>query len=79
MKTNKLKMIMTIFFTIFILCILSLTVNKNNEIFKTIHNIIASPLSYPLLENEYVRNRNIRKIRGRRKKIYYLYFDRFRI
>ena len=32
-----------------------------NEIFKTIHNIIAFPLSYPLLENEYVRNRNIRK------------------
>ena len=32
-----------------------------NEIFKTIHHIIAFPLSYPLLENEYVRNRNIRK------------------
>ena len=31
MKTNKLKMIMTIFFTIFILCILSLTVNATNE------------------------------------------------
>ena len=32
-----------------------------NIIFKTIDNIIASPLSYPLLENEYVRNRNTRK------------------
>ena len=31
MKTNKLKMIMTIFFTIFILCILSLTVNATND------------------------------------------------
>ena len=31
MKTNKLKMIMTIFFTIFILCILSLTVNATNK------------------------------------------------
>ena len=32
-----------------------------NKIFKTIDNIIAFPLSYPLLENEYVRNRNTRK------------------
>ena len=31
MKTNKLKMIMTIFFTIFILCILSLTVKATND------------------------------------------------
>ncbi len=32
-----------------------------NDLFKTIDNIIAFPLSYPLLENEYVRNRNTRK------------------
>ncbi len=32
-----------------------------NDLFKTIDNIIAFPLSYPLIENEYVRNRNTRK------------------
>ena len=43
------------------LCIFQAANDLFNEIFKTIHNIIAFPLSYPLLENEYVRNRNIRK------------------
>ena len=32
-----------------------------NKIFKTIDNIIAFPLIYPLLENEYIRNKNTRK------------------
>ena len=43
-----------------------------NEIFKTIHNIIAFPLSYPLLENEYVRNRNIRKAIINNYDLYYV-------
>ena len=43
-----------------------------NEIFKTIHNIIAFPLSYPLLENEYVRNRNIRKAIINNYNLYYV-------
>ena len=43
-----------------------------NEIFKTFHNIIAFPLSYPLLENEYVRNRNIRKAIINNYNLYYV-------
>ena len=43
-----------------------------NEIFKTIHNIIAFPQSFPLLENEYVRNRNIRKAIINNYNLYYV-------
>lgn len=35
--------------------------NLFNHIFKTIDNIVNYPSSYPLVENEYITNKNIRK------------------
>ena len=46
--------------------------NDLDEIFKTIDNIIAFPLSYPLLENKYVRKRNTRKAIINNYNLYYV-------
>lgn len=54
------------------LCNTSAAKNLFNHIFKTIDNIVLFPLSYPLVENEYISKNYIRKAVIENYNLYYI-------
>lgn len=54
------------------LCNYSAAKDLFNHIFKTINNITSYPSSYPLVENEYIRNKYTRKAVINNYNLYYV-------